>query len=810
MTLQDLVFAVSAQIFDRRRLWLIVFGIATLFFAFSALRLGVDAGFNKMVPLKHPYMKVYRDYERVFGGANRVAIALVQKNGDIFNREYMAKLKGLTDDVFLLHGVDRPSVKSLFTPNTRFIEVIEEGFAGGNVIPATFQGTEEDLRVVRANVNKSTEIGRTVASDFSGALVSAGLLEVDPQTGDRLNYFEVAKKLEGLRAKYSSEQHSVHIIGFAKAIGDISEGTRGVLTFFLLAFAITVALMFWFLKDWRLTLVSVFVALLPVLWLLGTLPLLGFGIDPLSILVPFLIFSIGVSHAVQMARSWERDVVSGTDSHTAARHAFAKLFIPGTLALLTNVLGFAVIMLIPIDIVRELGITASLGVGWMILTNKVLLPVLLSFISMPKATKTAQAAQESKLARVWEAASHGVEPRRAAMILTIAAAVLALGIYQAHNLKVGDYGIGVPELRPDSRYNLDNAKILEKFAIGVNTLGVVAHTKGVQGACTNYEVMTAIDEFDWHMQNVPGSQSVISLPALAKVVNAGFNEGNIKWRQLPRDPQVLAQGVTPIDTSTGLLNPDCSDMQVLINTTDQQGDTIAGLVGQVKRYSAAHPDPRLELLLATGNVGVMAATNEAVDAARWEMNFAIFGALLAMCLVTFRSLRATICILIPLAIVSVLCEALMPTLGIGLKVSTLPVIALGVGVGVDYGIYLYSRLEVHLREGKRLVRAFREALDERGAAIVFTAVTMTIGVGTWAFSALKLQADMGILLAFMFFLNMIGALFVLPALAAFTLRTPEYRAKWKDAPPDVTITTGKPWKDPSPDITITDEEAKKK
>jgi predicted RND superfamily exporter protein len=141
-----------------------------------------------------------------------------------------------------------------------------------------------------------------------------------------------------------------------------------------------------------------------------------------------------------------------------------------------------------------------------------------------------------------------------------------------------------------------------------------------------------------------------------------------------------------------------------------------------------------------------------------------------MCLVTFRSLRATLCILIPLALVSVLCEALMPLLGIGLKVSTLPVIALGVGVGVDYGIYLYDRIEVHLEEGKSLADSFFEALKERGTAMVFTAVTMTLGVGTWAMSALKFQADMGILLAFMFFLNALGALFLLPALAAFLLK----------------------------------------
>jgi len=272
------------------------------------------------------------------------------------------------------------------------------------------------------------------------------------------------------------------------------------------------------------------------------------------------------------------------------------------------------------------------------------------------------------------------------------------------------------------------------------------------------------------MQNVPGTQSVISLPGLAKMVNAGFNEGNIKWRALPRDPQVMAQSVTPIDTSTGLLNPDCSAMQVLVNTTDQQGETIARLVSAVKGFPSPAPREKLQFKLATGNMGVAAATNEAVDKARWEMNFAIFGALLVMCLATFRSLRATLCILIPLAIVSVLCEALMPTLGIGLKVSTLPVIALGVGVGVDYGIYLYDRIETHLEEGKGLATAFYEALNERGTAMVFTAVTMTIGVATWAFSALKFQADMGILLAFMFFLNMLGALFLLPALAAFLLK----------------------------------------
>jgi len=480
--------------------------------------------------------------------------------------------------------------------------------------------------------------------------------------------------------------------------------------------------------------------------LLGTLPIIGFGIDPLSILVPFLIFSIGVSHAVQMTKSWERAVSDGMNSLDAAKHSFANLFIPGTLALLTNVLGFAVILIIPIDIVRELGITASLGVAWMIITNKMLLPILLSYLKVSPQTLEKEHAQGDRFDKLWRAAAGFAGKKNALWSIGVSVIVLAFGIWKAQDLKVGDYGQGVPELRADSRYNMDNATIVSKFAIGVNTLGVVAQTKDVPGACTNYDVMTTIEKFDWYMQNVPGTQSVMSLPGVAKTINAGFNEGNVRWRQLPRDPTTMAQSVTPVDTATGLLNPDCSAMQVLVNTTDQQGDTLRRMVAEVKNFAKEANTPNLQFKLATGNMGVAAATNEAVDKARFEMHGAIFGALLLMCMATFRSLRATLCILIPLAIVSILCEALMPMLGIGMKVSTLPVIALGVGVGVDYGIYLYDRIEIHMEEGKDLAESFFLSLRERGTAMIFTAVTMTLGVATWAMSALKFQADMGILL----------------------------------------------------------------
>ena len=773
MTVATLIKALARLVFSHRRVLLTLFIFITIALGYSATRLRVDAGFNKMIPLAHPYMKTFTEYQKTFGGANRVIVALMQKDGDIFNAGFFNALKQVTDDVFFIPGIDRPTVTSLFTPNVRFIEVVEEGFSGGNVIPANFKGTPEDLETVRKNILKSGGVGRLVSNNFTGALIRAELLEIDPNTGKRLDYQVVAKQLEAIRAKYQTDKINVHIIGFAKAVGDISDGARGVIAFFLVAFVITSLLLYFYCGSLKLTLLALICALMPVVWLLGLLPLIGYGIDPMSILVPFLIFSIGVSHAVQMTNAWKLETLKGADGVTASRNAFLTLFIPGTVALLTNALGFLVIMHIKIDMVRELGITASLGVLLMIVTNKLLLPILLSYSRVDAKTLAKGSCADAKTDSLWRALSRFAEPRIAIWVLVIACIVAGLGAWKARDLKTGDLGKGIPELRDDSRYNRDNAAITDNFNIGVDVLSVIAQSHKVQGACTNYEIMDRIDRFEWHMRHVDGVQSVLTLPGVAKIINAGWNEGNLKWRALSRNPEVLAQSVTPVDTSSGLLNTDCSAMQIMIFTRDHQGETIARIVAQIKQFARENDSEQLKFLLSSGNVGVMAATNEAVDAAEITMLMSIFGAIILLCLITFRSWRAMLCIVLPLALVSVLCNALMALLGIGLKVSTLPVIALGVGVGVDYGIYLFERInhEMHGR-GATLRDAFYAALKQRGTAAVFTAVTMGIGVGSWAFSALKFQADMGILLAFMFLVNMLGAILLLPALAAFLIKSP--------------------------------------
>jgi len=279
--------------------------------------------------------------------------------------------------------------------------------------------------------------------------------------------------------------------------------------------------------------------------------------------------------------------------------------------------------------------------------------------------------------------------------------------------------------------------------------------------------METIDEMVWHLRNTPGVLSVKSLTGVVRYRNIGNNEGHPKFYEIPRSTQMISANMYRIEASQRLFNEECSVIPLVIYTEDHKAETLNTVIAALEEFKANNSNPDISFELAMGNAGVAAATNQAVAASEKRMALILFAAVGLFCFLSFLSWRAAVCIVVPLAMVSYLGNAVMVYMDIGLKVSTLPVLALGVGVGVDYGIYLYARMQAYLGEGNNLYDAYYEALKQSGTAIIFTATTMSIGVITWAFSALKFQADMGILLAYMFFVNMVGAIVLIPALARF-------------------------------------------
>lgn len=766
---QGLIGTVAFWIFSKRFPILVIGVLTTVVLGISAARLGLKAEFNKMIPMGHEYTQTFTQYQKELGGGNRVLIAVHNRQGDIFSREFLAKLRAVHEGVFYLPGVERASVTSIFSPNVVHYQVVENGFEGGPVIAPDYNGSPAAVAKVKENTVKSNWVGRIVSNDFKSAMIAAELMETDPESGESLNVHLFGNKLEALRAKLEGSDVTIHVIGFSKATSDIVNGTGSIILFFGLTFLVTALMLYWYSSSGMLTAWALAAAMTPVVWLLGIMPLVGLTLDPLSILLPFLIFAIGVSHAVQMTSAWKQEVIAGADGQTASTNCFIKLFVPGSVALLANALGFMAIAFVPVKIVKDLVITATIGVSIMIATNKMLLPILLSYMKAGRGWGASHTGHETSAGRLWRAMSRVVERRVATVLILCGVALLAGATLFARDLKVGDLGKGIPELRPEARYNQDAEFITANFSLGVDVLGVIVEPRNMREPCLEYAMVDHLDRFEFAMRQVAGVESVRGLGGAVRTLNVINNEENIKWDGIPETRAQLGQYMTDAnakDKDLALFG--CHTAQVLLYLKDHEATTLAHVVEEIKHYRDNFSDDSIRFRLATGSAGIMAATNEVVKASDMWVNLALFGSVSLLCLLTFRSIRITVCIVLPLAIITVFCNAIMALLDIGLKVNTLPVVALGVGVGIDYGIYLFERIEHAAKEGRKsLQESLLEALQQRGTASVFTALTMAIGVGTWVFSDLKFQADMGLLLAFMFIVNLLAAIVLSPALAGF-------------------------------------------
>ncbi|MEE1869652.1 MULTISPECIES: efflux RND transporter permease subunit [Pseudomonas] len=778
---QDKATLLERLIFNNRPVVILICLLVSVFLFWQATQIRPSTSFEKMIPLEHPFIEKMLEHRNDLANlGNTVRISVEATDGDIFSKDYMETLRQIHDEVFYIPGVDRSGLKSLWSPSVRWTEVTEEGFAGGEVIPNTYDGSADSLEQLRNNVLKSGQVGRLVGNNFKSSIIDVPLLESYPDPQDqskliKLDYQQFSHQLEEkIRDKFQAQNPNVkvHIVGFAKKVGDLIDGLLMVVMFFGIALVITWVLLYWFTWCIRSTIAVLITTLVAVVWQLGLMHAVGFGLDPYSMLVPFLIFAIGISHGVQKINGIALQSSDADNALTAARRTFRQLFLPGMIAILADAVGFITLLIIDIGVIRELAIGASIGVAVIVFTNLILLPVAISYVGISKKAIERSKKDATREHPFWRLLSNFASAKVAPVSIVLALLAFGGGLWYSQNLKIGDLDQGAPELRPDSRYNKDNSFIIDNYSTSSDVLVVMVKTP-TEG-CSIYSTMAPIDELMWKMENTPGVQSAISLVTVSKQMIKGMNEGNLKWESLSRNPDVLNSSISRAD---GLYNADCSLAPVLVFLNDHKAETLDRAVKAVQEFADTHNKEGLEFLLAAGNAGIEAATNEVIKSAELTILILVYICVAVMCMITFRSFAATLCIVLPLVLTSVLGNALMAFMGIGVKVATLPVVALGVGIGVDYGIYIYSRLESFLRAGLPLQEAYYQTLKSTGKAVLFTGLCLAIGVCTWIFSAIKFQADMGLMLTFMLLWNMFGALWLLPALARFLIKPEKMAGK---------------------------------
>lgn len=762
---------IERLVFNNRRAVIAICFLLTVIFGFLSTRLTLNANFEKTIPTQHPYIANFLQYQQQLSGlGNAVRIAVESPKGTIYDAAYLQTLQKINDDIFLMPGVYRQFMKSLWTPSTRWTGVTEEGLEGGPVIPDGYNGSPESLAQLRINVERSGIVGQIVALDNKSSVIYMPLLATDSNTGKALDYAKLSVELEQIRAKYEPEGVRIHITGFAKMVGDLIDSLREILLFFAVAVVIATAMIYWYTRCVRSTGLVVACSLVAVVWQMGILPLLGYSLDPYSILVPFLVFAIGISHGAQKMNGIMQDIARGANKLIAARLTFRRLFLAGLTALLCDAVGFAVLMVVKIAVIQDLAIISSIGVAVLIFTNLVLLPILLSFtgVSARAAERALVDEKEgSKTSKhpLWAFLDLFTYRKWASVAVAVAFVLAGAGYLVSLQLKVGDLDPGAPELRPDSRYNRDVAFMNQSYGASSDVLAIMVKTP--DNECAAYDTLMRVDQLEWELRQLSGVESTQSLAGLVRHMMVGLNEGAPRWYEMTRNQDML--NTVTANAPRGLYNETCDLLTVYVFLQDHRADTLDRVVSKIEEFAAENNSENHQFLLAAGSAGIEAATNIVVKKASHEMLFWVYGAVIILCFVTFRSWRAVLVAVLPLMLTSILAEALMVGLGMGVKVATLPVIALGVGIGVDYALYILSILLAWRRMGLSLSDAYYKALLFTGKVVMLTGFTLAMGVATWVFSPIKFQADMGILLAFMFVWNMLGALVLLPALAYFLL-----------------------------------------
>jgi predicted RND superfamily exporter protein len=752
-------------VFRNRVPILTVLLVFTAVMAWFALQLRMDAGFEKQMPIHHEYIETFHQYHDDVLGANRLNIVLRARKGTIWTKEGLTRLSAMTQAVMFLPNINRLGVQSLWTPNTFVNEITEEGFRADLVIPGTITPanlTPELIAQIHDAAANGGFIGTLVSRNQDSAMITAEINEFDAQ-GKKVDYLAYNKLLDNIRQKFENSDFEVQIIGFAKQIGDIADGAQGVLKFCAIALLLTAIAVYWYCRSLPLTILPVACSLVSLVWQFGTLRLLGYGLDPLAVLVPFLVFAIGVSHGVQQINYIVRGIALGLPCYEAACTSFRGLLVPGVLALVTAFVSFITLILIPIPMVKELAITASIGIGYKIITNLLMLPLAASMLKVSESYGKSAMRNQQTRGRWLRVLSYTASPHISKITAVLTLVVCAAAAWYSSDRLVGTLEPGAPELRADARYNLDAKSIAANYSTGLDWLTVILETP--PNSCDQVAFGRYQDQFDAFVRNLPSVMSISSFADQMKIYNEGYNEGNPAMFSVPLDSGNYAGLAVEIGRVRGYLSKDCSMLASNLFLTDHKAKTLAGIITAIKQYRGEHQIAGLKIRLAAGNAGVIAAVNDEVEKSELPMMLYVYAAIIILVFLVYRDWRAVISCCLPLTVATFIGYAFMKQLQIGLTVATLPVMVLAVGIGVDYAFYIYNRLQMHLASGETIEISLEKSIQEIGIATIFTAITLAIGVATWSFSALKFQADMGKLLAFMFIVNLVMAMTALPAFA---------------------------------------------
>jgi predicted RND superfamily exporter protein len=740
--------------------------IVSIFFAYQLRNLSFNTNLGDFYPLKHPYLKIQNRLNEVFGGLNQVSIAIEVKNGTILNPLTLEKVWQITNQLYLTDGINPNRVVSLSARKVKYVEANDEGFTTEWMMHDPPK-TEEEIIILKKKITRSPLVyGPLVSEDFKATLIQA---DFESYVSSR----KIFNILQEIKKEYEDANHSVYIAGQPLLQGWLDFYLPRMASLFLITILAMSFVLYNAFKSKRglfLPLVSAFMA---TLWGLGMTALFGFKLTPSTILAPFLVFALGVSHSVQfIKRYYEYMSKHKRNSKAAAIKITRNLFIPAFTGLLTDGIGPFTLFFVPLGMVKSLAIAIGFGILSIFFSTVILVPNLLSFMKPPRRLEVIQEERATLTSKILGYfASLAVNAKSRYRVIVVFFILTLIALFGTSRLVVGDKKPGTSLLYSHSAYNQAEKFISDKFATA-DPYYIFVEGKD-QDAFLNSRVLNEMDSLQRYLEReVKGTGRTLSLVEYIKGMNMAMFAGQRQEFRIPESDQTIAEYLF-LYSLTGypgdfdpVVNYNYKYANIKVDLKDHMSKTINEVIKKTDNWiKLHHREKGVDFYYAGGNIGMLAAVNQIV-ATQLQVNSLFTSLLVFLCLVfAYGSLVSGWLLIIPLILRTLLVFGILGFLKIGLTAEMIPMVALGIGFGDDFGIYIVQRVKDELKEGGgELSSALIEAMSTSGKAVFFTGLSLTIGIATWMFSPILMQARLGALLGFFIFFNAIGTLVVLPSM----------------------------------------------
>ncbi len=756
----------------RRRVMVVAtIGVFTVIMAFFASKIDIKTVFDDLLPKNHSYVKVNDQFKNTFGGSNMVSVMVEVDKGDIFNQTILGKVQKITQELQLVDGVNQFQIVSLASKKMKEIRSSTEGIELHPLMWPELPKNEAEMTALRESVLKNPLVlGMYVSSDLKATLITVDFHD------HLLNYLKAFRQIREIISRAQGDGYKIRVVGEPMLYGWVNYSLTETLHIFLITIASLIALLFVFARTWRGTILPLLAGLISCLWALGIASILQFNLDPLVIVVGFLITARSISHSVQLVTRFDDEIAGGAESTTAAAKAsMLALFKPGMLGIIADAGCMIVVILTPIPLLEKVAIVGTVWVTTIAIGAVVLTPVLLSWVKYPQGY--AHSFDISKVViKVLNFSIAIVTSRWRFVVIGGTLVVFILSGLYAFNLKVGDANPGSPILWPDSEYNQDAYAINKQFQGSDRMFVVVAGEK--EDILMKPEVLGNMVGFQKFMEAQPEVGGTLSMADIIPAMKRILREDNPRYREFGKDANengeimyLFLSGTEPGDIDR-FADAKYKNGAVTLFFRDHQGETIRTAIARVKEYIAKNPLKGAEYKLAGGLIGVLAAVNEIILSGQIESIALALLVLVICCTVTYRSTIAGLFFMVPVVLSNTLTFSYMAFKGIGMNINTLPVAALGIGLGVDYAFYIVDGIREEFKVNNDLEKAIAVSLKSAGRGVLVTAFTLVVSVFLWCFSSLRFQAEMGILMAIWLMVSTASALFLVPSLV-YVLR-PEF------------------------------------